>query len=86
MSTGMLDVFIGKGGPGWCFVLFAALALLTIITIPPLYLLERRGMLWRHKISRTATNDLVYGLGEEKIENSQLEPRDFSPKQPSTWS
>lgn len=62
MSAGMLallDVLIGKGGPGWCFVLFAALALLTILTIPPLYLLERRGMLWRHKISRSATNDLV---------------------------
>lgn len=44
MSAGMLallDLLLGKLGPGWCFVLFAALAL---VSIPLLYLLQRRGM------------------------------------------
>jgi hypothetical protein len=80
MSAGMLallDLLLVKLGPGWCFVLFAALALLTI---PLLYLLERRGMLWRQKSpSSTTTGPSEEAeLGEV---NSELEKRDYLPKQ-----
>ncbi|OQE01709.1 hypothetical protein PENVUL_c041G04369 [Penicillium vulpinum] len=66
MSAGMLallDLLLGKLGPGWYFVLFAALALLTLL---PLYLLEMKGMSWRQKRSKSATNDPVEeaGMGE----------------------
>ncbi|KAJ6186972.1 MFS general substrate transporter [Penicillium mononematosum] len=74
MSAGMLallDLLLVKLGPGWCFVLLAALVL---VTIPLLYLLERRGMLWQQKSSSSTMTGPVEEaeLGEE---NSELEKR-----------
>ncbi|KUI53189.1 Quinidine resistance protein 3 [Cytospora mali] len=42
----VLDVMIRKMGPGWCFVVFAALH---GVTLPVLFLLERKGMSWRQE-------------------------------------
>ncbi|KUI67641.1 Quinidine resistance protein 2 [Cytospora mali] len=42
----VLDVMIMKMGPGWCFVVFAALH---GVTLPVLFILERRGVAWRQK-------------------------------------
>lgn len=41
-----LDVMIRKMRPGWCFVVFAALH---GVTLPALFILERRGMAWRRE-------------------------------------
>lgn len=84
MSAGMLallDLLLGKLGPGWCFVLFAALAL---VSIPLLYLLQIRGMFWRQKRPGTATNNPAEETetGGQKIEVGQLEKRCSSPKVP----
>ncbi|PGH13782.1 hypothetical protein AJ79_03482 [Helicocarpus griseus UAMH5409] len=40
----LLDLLLKDLGPGWCFVLFAALH---IITLPALWVIERYGMSWR---------------------------------------
>ncbi|KAH8908013.1 MFS general substrate transporter [Coniochaeta sp. PMI_546] len=45
----VLDVLLRAVGPGWCFVLWAGLALLSL---PCLYLLERRGLAWRQRSLR----------------------------------
>lgn len=42
----VLDVLLRAVGPGWCFVLWAGLGLLSL---PCLYLLERRGLRWRQR-------------------------------------
>lgn len=42
----VLDVLFRAVGPGWCFVLWAGLGLLSL---PCLYLLEIRGLAWRQR-------------------------------------
>jgi hypothetical protein len=83
MSAGMLallDLVLGGIGPGWCFVFFAGCALLSI---PLLYLLERRGMFWRQKRVRV-TYDLAEEarMSENKAEENQVGKGSYTPKQP----
>lgn len=69
MSAGilaLLDLLLGTLGTGLCFVLFAALALLTL---PLLYLLEGRGMFWRQKSFRSAVNSLLEDSGFGRRQN-----------------
>lgn len=70
MSAGMLallDVILRKLAPGWGFVLFAGLALLPI---PLLCLLERKGMFWRQKRSRSAMSGPAEkpGIGKGEVD------------------
>ncbi|KAB5562817.1 major facilitator superfamily domain-containing protein [Coniochaeta sp. 2T2.1] len=46
----VLDVLLRAVGPGWCFVLWAGLGL---VSLPCLYILERRGLTWRQRRSRS---------------------------------
>lgn len=41
----ILDLMLTRLGPGWCFVVFASLH---AVTLPTLWLLERRGPVWRN--------------------------------------
>lgn len=47
----VLDVLLRAIGPGWCFVLWAGLG---ILSIPCLYLLQRRGLVWRQRREASA--------------------------------
>ncbi|ROV96974.1 hypothetical protein VSDG_04160 [Cytospora chrysosperma] len=47
VGLAVLDIMIRKMGPGWCFVVFA---ILHGVTLPVLFLLERRGIAWRKRV------------------------------------
>ncbi|KAF7561984.1 hypothetical protein G7046_g2152 [Stylonectria norvegica] len=46
VGLAVLDIMIQKMGPGWCFVVFAALHL---VTLPALWILEHYGLAWRRR-------------------------------------
>lgn len=47
----VLDVLLRAIGPGWCFVLWAGLG---ILSIPCLYLLQKWGLVWRQRRAASA--------------------------------
>ncbi len=47
-SLAALDVMLRSLGAGWCFVVFAALHL---VTLPLFWVMERRGLGWRQRPS-----------------------------------
>lgn len=55
----LLDVILRRLGPGWCFILFAALGLLCVFF---LYLLEIRGVNWRRNRQDQRTSEAAVEL------------------------
>ncbi|KAK9799958.1 putative Major facilitator superfamily (MFS) profile domain-containing protein [Seiridium cardinale] len=45
-ALALLDVMLRGLGPGWCFLIFAAVY---IVTLPPVWILEKRGLSWRQR-------------------------------------